>query len=71
MSNSCWNSLTRGCLLLPTVCGPICHNSLSSFEKCPLKEYDENMIVKIYKSVMLLQGQLVPRDAPKLSLEIV
>ncbi|KAG6749829.1 hypothetical protein POTOM_046899 [Populus tomentosa] len=29
----------------------------------PVKEYDEKMIVQIYKSLVMTQGQLVPRDA--------
>ncbi|XP_050377768.1 uncharacterized protein LOC126795005 [Argentina anserina] len=51
--------------------GSICHDGTGSFGKRPLKEYDDKMIVEIYKSLMLTQGQLVPRDAPKLGSEIV
>uniref|UniRef100_A0A6M2EGI1 Uncharacterized protein n=1 Tax=Populus davidiana TaxID=266767 RepID=A0A6M2EGI1_9ROSI len=32
----------------------------------PIKEYDEKMIMKIYKSLVIAQGHLVPRDAPTL-----
>jgi hypothetical protein len=32
----------------------------------PIKEYDEKMIIEIYKSLVMAQGQLVPRDAPTL-----
>ena len=41
------------------------------FQRVPVKEYDEKMIVQIYKSLMMAQGQLVPRDAAKLSSEIL
>ncbi|XP_061988079.1 uncharacterized protein LOC133706556 [Rosa rugosa] len=51
--------------------GSVCHGATGSFGKGPLKEYDEKMIIEIYKSLMLAQGQLVPRDAPKLGSEIV
>lgn len=30
-----------------------------------IKEYDEKMIVQIYKSLVVTQGQLVPRDAAR------
>ncbi|CAA2979040.1 Hypothetical predicted protein, partial [Olea europaea subsp. europaea] len=33
--------------------------------KKPIKEYDERMIVEIYKSIILAQGQLLPRDAAR------
>ncbi|GER42773.1 mitochondrial carrier family protein [Striga asiatica] len=36
----------------------------------PLKEYDERMIVEIYKSIVVAQGQLVPRDAAWIGSEI-
>ncbi|KAF8394623.1 hypothetical protein HHK36_020837 [Tetracentron sinense] len=39
--------------------------------RVPLKEYDEKVIVEIYKSFMMAQGQLVPRDAVRLGGEIV
>ncbi|KAJ6955932.1 hypothetical protein NC652_007128 [Populus alba x Populus x berolinensis] len=32
----------------------------------PIKEYDEKMINEIYKSLVMAEGQLVPRDAPTL-----
>ena len=31
----------------------------------PIKEYDEKMIVQIYKSLVMTQGQLVPHDAAR------
>ncbi|EEF47315.1 uncharacterized protein LOC8265169 [Ricinus communis] len=35
----------------------------TNFGKGPLKEYDEKMIIQIYKSLVAGQGQLVPHDA--------
>ncbi|KAF3436504.1 hypothetical protein FNV43_RR23596 [Rhamnella rubrinervis] len=46
-------------------------NGAAAFGKRPLKEYDERMIIEIYKSLALAQGQLVPRDAAKHGSEIV
>lgn len=45
-----------------TTGGAVCHNAPGSFGKGPLKEYDEKMIVEIYKSLMLPQGQLVAEE---------
>ncbi|GER44336.1 mitochondrial carrier family protein [Striga asiatica] len=42
----------------------------SGFGARPLKEYDERMIVEIYKSIVLAHGQLVPRDAAWIGSEI-
>ncbi|KAL6500286.1 hypothetical protein OROMI_015597 [Orobanche minor] len=36
----------------------------------PVKEYDERMIVEIYKSIVMAQGQLVSRDAAWIGSEI-
>lgn len=36
---------------------------VTGFGMRPVKEYDERMIVEIYKSIVMAQGQLVPRDA--------
>ncbi|KAJ6680119.1 hypothetical protein OIU79_019766 [Salix purpurea] len=36
-----------------------------SFGARPVKEYDEKMIIQIYKSLVVAQGQLVPRDAAR------
>ncbi|XVF72695.1 hypothetical protein PTKIN_Ptkin12aG0140800 [Pterospermum kingtungense] len=44
---------------------------IAAFGKRPLKEYDEKMIVEIYKSLVMAQGQLVPREAGKLSSAII
>ncbi|KAL3849723.1 hypothetical protein ACJIZ3_011605 [Penstemon smallii] len=33
----------------------------------PVKEYDERMIVEIYKSMLMAQGKLVPCDAARIS----
>ncbi|XP_059659595.1 uncharacterized protein LOC132306278 [Cornus florida] len=41
-------------------------DGIGGFGKGPLKEYDERMIVEIYKSLMVAQGQLVPRDAARI-----
>ncbi|KAE8700943.1 F5K24.2-like protein [Hibiscus syriacus] len=47
-------------------------HGISAFGKRPVKEYDEKMIVEIYKSLVMAQGQLVPREAAgKLSSAIV
>ncbi|CAN6561615.1 unnamed protein product [Malus baccata var. baccata] len=51
--------------------GSVCDYGVGSFGKGPVKEYDEKMIIEIYKSLMLAQGQLVPREAPKLGSEII
>ncbi|GKV22107.1 hypothetical protein SLEP1_g32003 [Rubroshorea leprosula] len=37
---------------------------MATFGKAPMKEYDDKMIVEIYKSLMI--GQLVPHDAAKI-----
>ncbi|XP_019162055.1 PREDICTED: uncharacterized protein LOC109158620 [Ipomoea nil] len=41
-------------------------DTVASFGARPLKEYDERMLVQIYKSMLAAHGQtqLVPRDAP-------
>ena len=36
-----------------------------AFGARPVKEYDEKMIIEIYKSLVVAQGQLVPRDAAR------
>ncbi|GMY16996.1 hypothetical protein FCV25MIE_12235 [Fagus crenata] len=41
-------------------------NEIGGFTRGPIKEYDEKVIVQIYKSLMMAQGQLVPRDAANL-----
>ncbi|GFZ04560.1 hypothetical protein Acr_17g0001320 [Actinidia rufa] len=41
------------------------------FGKGQLKEYDEKMIVEIYKSLVVAQGQLAARDAAKIGPQIV
>ncbi|KAL1553006.1 hypothetical protein AAHA92_13734 [Salvia divinorum] len=38
-------------------------DGVTGFGARPIKEYDERMIVEIYKSIVMAQGQLVPRDA--------
>ncbi|XP_044491932.1 uncharacterized protein LOC123215772 [Mangifera indica] len=51
--------------------GAFAGQGVYGFGKGPLKEYDEKMIIEIYKSLMLgAPGQLVPRDAAKLGSEI-
>nr|GMD60911.1 uncharacterized protein LOC109158620 [Ipomoea batatas] len=39
---------------------------VAGFGTRPLKEYDERMLIQIYKSMLAAHGQaqLVPRDAP-------
>ncbi|XWS76616.1 hypothetical protein CRYUN_Cryun01aG0192100 [Craigia yunnanensis] len=51
--------------------GAIGDHGVAAFGKLPLKEYDEKMIVEIYKSLLMAQGQLVPREAGKLSSAII
>lgn len=51
--------------------GALCSDGIGSFGRGPLKEYDDKMIIEIYKSLVLAQGQLVSRDAAKLGSEIV
>ncbi|KAL8487853.1 hypothetical protein ACS0TY_024238 [Phlomoides rotata] len=38
-------------------------DSVTRFGMRPIKVYDEKMIVEIYESIVMAQGQLVPRDA--------
>ncbi|KAI3773180.1 hypothetical protein L6452_04384 [Arctium lappa] len=41
---------------------------MARFGMRPAKEYDEKMIIEIYKSLAMRQGQLVPIDAPQIGL---
>ncbi|KAG8370624.1 hypothetical protein BUALT_Bualt13G0002700 [Buddleja alternifolia] len=50
--------------------GGVGGNGVSGFGARPIKEYDERMIVEIYKSIVMAQGQLVPRDAAWIGSEI-
>ncbi|KAL0389682.1 UNVERIFIED_CONTAM: hypothetical protein Scaly_0325300 [Sesamum calycinum] len=45
-------------------------SGVAEFGLRPMKEYDERMLVEIYKSIMMAQGQLVPRDAACIGSEI-
>ncbi|XP_057786790.1 uncharacterized protein LOC131004182 [Salvia miltiorrhiza] len=45
-------------------------DGVTGFGMRPTKEYDERMIVEIYKSIVMAQGQLVPRDAAWIGSEI-
>ncbi|KAE8671279.1 glycosyl transferase family 8 family protein [Hibiscus syriacus] len=51
--------------------GAMGDHGVSAFGKRPIKEYDEKMIVEIYKSLVMAQGQLVPREAGKLSSAVI
>ncbi|XVF32845.1 hypothetical protein REPUB_Repub17cG0117600 [Reevesia pubescens] len=51
--------------------GAIGDHGIAAFGKHPIKEYDEKMIIEIYKSLVMAQGQLVPREAGKLSSAII
>ncbi|KAF4381970.1 hypothetical protein CsatB_005937 [Cannabis sativa] len=55
--------------------GGLFNDRIGSFGRAPLKEYDNKMIIEIYKSLVLAQaqaqGQLVHREPPKLSSESV
>ncbi|GMI66614.1 hypothetical protein like AT3G62650 [Hibiscus trionum] len=44
---------------------------MAAFGRRPMKEYDEKMIVEIYKSLVMGQGQLVAREPGKLCSAIV
>ncbi|KAM7495824.1 hypothetical protein LguiA_020238 [Lonicera macranthoides] len=41
-------------------------DGFGGFGSRPLKEYDEKMIVEVYKSLVMVQDQLVHRDAGEL-----
>ncbi|KAK1385091.1 Tastin like [Heracleum sosnowskyi] len=41
------------------------------FTTRPIKEYDEKMIVELYKSILMAQNQMVQRDATRFGSEIV
>ncbi|XP_047983694.1 uncharacterized protein LOC125224352 [Salvia hispanica] len=45
-------------------------DGVSGFGMQRSKEYDRKMIVEIYKSIVVAQGQLVPRDAAWICSEI-
>lgn len=45
-------------------------SGVAEFGLRPMKEYDERMLVEIYKSIVMAQGQLVPRDAACIGSEI-
>ncbi|XP_062083459.1 uncharacterized protein LOC133789698 [Humulus lupulus] len=51
--------------------GALCNDGIGSFGRAPLKEYDDKMIIEIYKSLVLAQGQLVHREPPNLSSDVV
>ncbi|KAJ6729406.1 hypothetical protein OIU85_020334 [Salix viminalis] len=38
---------------------------IAAFGARPIKEYDDKMIAEIYKSLVMAQGQSVPRDASR------
>ncbi|KAI3449429.1 hypothetical protein Pfo_006094 [Paulownia fortunei] len=45
-------------------------DGVTGFGLRPIKEYDERTIVEIYKSIVMAQGQLAPRDAAWIGSEI-
>ncbi|KAE8703592.1 glycosyl transferase family 8 family protein [Hibiscus syriacus] len=51
--------------------GAMGDHGISAFGKRPIKEYDEKILVEIYKSLVMAQGQLVPSEARKLSSAII
>ncbi|XVF80629.1 hypothetical protein PTKIN_Ptkin15bG0089300 [Pterospermum kingtungense] len=51
--------------------GALGDGGIAAFGSRPLKEHDERMIVEIYKSLVMAQGQLVPRDPGKLDSAII
>ncbi|XP_018824761.1 uncharacterized protein LOC108994122 [Juglans regia] len=46
--------------------GAVSWDGIGGLQGRSLKEYDEKVIVEIYKSMVMAQGHLVPRDAAKL-----
>ncbi|KAL7226895.1 hypothetical protein ACSBR1_021879 [Camellia fascicularis] len=50
--------------------GGVVDNSIAGFGRGPVKEYDEKMIIEIYKSLVMAQAQFVPRDAGRLGSQI-
>ncbi|XP_027367322.1 uncharacterized protein LOC113873414 [Abrus precatorius] len=44
--------------------------SFGGFGRAPPKEYDEKMIIQIYKSILMAHGQLVPNDAARIASQI-
>lgn len=44
---------------------------VGGFGMRPMKEYDEKMIVEIYKSLVMAQGQIVPRNAANINSGII
>lgn len=44
---------------------------VGGFGMRPMKEYDEKVIVEVYKSLMMAQGQIVPRDVANVNSRIV
>ncbi|KAM7527016.1 hypothetical protein LguiB_030426 [Lonicera macranthoides] len=51
--------------------GGFAGNGIGGFGARPMKEYDERMIIEVYKSILMAQGQLVPRDACKIRTDII
>ncbi|KAF3970273.1 hypothetical protein CMV_006011 [Castanea mollissima] len=47
------------------------YDGINGLTRGPLKEYDDKMIVELYKTMMMAQGALVPRDAANLGSQIV
>ncbi|WCJ22277.1 hypothetical protein M5689_004373 [Euphorbia peplus] len=41
------------------------HPGVTGFGRRQIKEYDEKMIIQIYKSLVMAQGQIVPGDASR------
>ncbi|CAK9135049.1 unnamed protein product [Ilex paraguariensis] len=46
-------------------------DGIAAFGRAPRKEYDERMIVELYKSLVLAKAQLVAGDATRIGTEIV
>ncbi|XVF22138.1 hypothetical protein REPUB_Repub12eG0147900 [Reevesia pubescens] len=51
--------------------GAMGDQGIAAFGKRPIKEYDKKMIIEIYKSLVMAQSQLMPREAGKLSSAII
>ncbi|KAE8722853.1 F5K24.2-like protein [Hibiscus syriacus] len=51
--------------------GGVADQGIAAFGKRPVKEYDDKMIVEMYKSLVMGQGQLVAREPGELCSAII
>ncbi|PKI73935.1 uncharacterized protein LOC116188856 [Punica granatum] len=45
--------------------------AIDKFGRVPRKEYDQKVIIEVYRSLVMAQGQLVPRQAANLGAAVV